>query len=44
MRPSSMFTMNMRPGCKRPFDTMFSGATGSTPASLAMITRSSFVT
>ena len=44
MRPSSMFTMNMRPGWSRPLCAMFSGAMGSTPASLAMMTRSSFVT
>ena len=44
MRPCSVSTRNMRPGCRRPFCTMFSGGRSSTPTSEAMITRSSFVT
>ena len=44
MRPSSVSMTNMRPGCKRPLRATFSGGTSSTPASLAMMTRSSLVT
>ena len=36
--------LSPRPGCKRPLLSTRSGAIGSTPASLAMMTRSSFVT
>src|SRR5690606_27871759 len=41
--PSWKSTKNMRPGCKRPFSLTRAGSTGSTPTSLAMMTRSSCV-
>ena len=43
MRPSSSEAMNILPGWSRPFSTIFSGGTGSTPASDAMIRRLSSV-
>ena len=44
IRPCSVSTRNIRPGCRRSLSTMFSGGMSSTPTSDAMITRSSFVT
>jgi hypothetical protein len=42
-RPRSKSIRNMRPGSRRPFAFTFAGLIGTTPTSLAMITRSSFV-
>jgi hypothetical protein len=38
MRPSSMFTRNMRPGWRRPLEATLAGSTGRTPASEPMMT------
>ena len=42
--PGSKSTRNILPGCKRPLSLTLAGSTGSTPTSLAMMTRSSCVT
>jgi hypothetical protein len=44
MRPCSVSTRNMRPGCNRPLRTICSGGKSSTPASEAMTQTSSLVT
>ena len=44
MRPSTVSTRNIFPGCRRPLLFTCSGAISSTPASEAMTTRSSWVT
>ena len=43
IRPWSVSTRNIRPGCNRPRSTTFSGGIGSTPASEASTTVSSVV-
>ena len=43
MRPSSSEATNILPGCRRPLCTIFSGGTGRTPASEAMMSRLSSV-
>ena len=44
MRPCSVSTRKILPGCSLPFLTTRAGSTSTTPVSLAMITRSSSVT
>ena len=44
IRPCSISTKNILPGCNLPLRIIFSGAISKTPTSLARITKSSFVT
>ena len=44
MRPCSISTKNIFPGCKRPFRSMFSAGKSRTPTSDARTTSPSFVT